>query len=130
MRDFRHELRAVVQRAALQGRFIFPVSMADLQLKACAGAYRAGPPKDQGGLLGDCFTVEGGHRRRVCKASTAQHEILGRLPLQTLKLGMPGPLVMRRQQWGMSEEAEADLESGLTELCDLGSAPAAGRPED
>lgn len=38
MRDFRHELRAVVQRAALQGRFIFPVSMADLQLKACAGA--------------------------------------------------------------------------------------------
>ena len=37
MRDFRHELRAVVQGAALQGRFIFPVSMADLQLKLCAG---------------------------------------------------------------------------------------------
>lgn len=43
---------------------------------------------------------------------------------------MPGPLVMKRQQWGKAEEAEADLESGLTELCDLGSAPAAGLSED
>lgn len=60
--------------AALQVCRVSPVSSADLHLKARAGARRAGPPQNQGWRFGDHFTVEGGYRGRICKASTAPHE--------------------------------------------------------
>lgn len=85
--DFRPVLGAVLRGAALQECRVFPVSAADLQLKACVGAGRAGPREHQGWRFGDHFTMEGGYWGRVCKASTAQHETPGLWPLQTLTPG-------------------------------------------
>lgn len=49
-------------------RFIvfFPVSSADLHLKACVGTGRAGPLENQSWVFGDRFTVERGHWGRIC----------------------------------------------------------------
>lgn len=100
--DVRPVLSDVRRGAGPQVYRFFPVSSADLHLKACVGTGRAGPLENQSWLFGDHFTVERGHWGRICKASITQHEILGLLRLQTLNLGeqKPGPSIMRGQTRG------------------------------
>lgn len=125
MCDFRPVLgTSPLWEAALQVCVIPPVSSADLHLKVRAGAGRAGPPQNQGRRFGDHFTLEGGYRGWICKASTAPRETLGLPPLPTRNLGEqwnPGPSMLRGQACSEAEEAEDGLESGITKPCDLGS---------
>ena len=121
--DIRPVLCAVLRGAALQVCHIFPSPSADLQPEACVGAGRAGPLENQGWLFGDHLAAEGGYWCRICKGSTAHHQSPGRVPLQTPALrgqSNPGSSVMRRLPCRMVEDAEADVEPGITELCDPG----------
>lgn len=61
---------------------------------------------------------------RDLQSKPSTYESLGLVPLPTLALReqqSPGSSVMRTEPGGTVKEAGADLEAGITELCDLGS---------